>query len=239
MSLDATRWAWSQDLKATRKIVLLSLADKADEKDSCYPSLARIQEDTQLDIKTVKVVIRELENNGLLIINSGNGKSNRYQLVGVERWSKNGLAQKRAGPKTDGRVVQKRTNRVVQKRTTNLPVESTNESITPNGVVKSELSTRPKRKKDETPYQDIVDRYHEHCTDMPQVYKLDDTRKRYIKKLYETELPELGYWDNFFKHCASIDLLNGRLNNGRNWKANLEWITKPKNFLKIREEQYG
>lgn len=30
MSLDATRWAWKQNLDSKRKIVLLSLADRAD-----------------------------------------------------------------------------------------------------------------------------------------------------------------------------------------------------------------
>lgn len=42
MSIDATRWAWTQQITPSQKIVLLSLADRAGEDGYCYPSMARL-----------------------------------------------------------------------------------------------------------------------------------------------------------------------------------------------------
>ena len=84
MSLDATRWAWQQKIKATYKIVLLSLADRADEKHCCYPSIARLTLDTCLDRKTVIKSIQYLERIGLILAIKRIGAGNFYQLVGVD-----------------------------------------------------------------------------------------------------------------------------------------------------------
>lgn len=38
MSRAATDWAWSLELKASQKLLMLSLADRADESHCCYPA---------------------------------------------------------------------------------------------------------------------------------------------------------------------------------------------------------
>ena len=84
MSLDATRWAWQQaGIKATEKLVLLSLADRADELHSCYPSIARLASDTCMDRKTIMAAVNSLEAAGLISVCRGLGSGNRYQLLGV------------------------------------------------------------------------------------------------------------------------------------------------------------
>ncbi|EKU51532.1 DNA-binding helix-turn-helix protein, partial [Acinetobacter sp. WC-323] len=68
MSLDASMWAWKTRqkqkkggaLKPLKKLVLLSLADRAGEDHVCYPSIARLVEDTEMDRKTVLKIIDEL-----------------------------------------------------------------------------------------------------------------------------------------------------------------------------------
>jgi len=84
MSVDATRWAWQQDLKSTRKIVLLSLADRADEQNRCYPSIVRLVADTGVNRKTIMRAISDMENMGLIESEKALGKSNVYTLIGVE-----------------------------------------------------------------------------------------------------------------------------------------------------------
>ena len=84
MSLDATRWAWQQVVgKPSAKLVLLSLADRADENHAAFPAIARLQKDTELDRKTIIAALQHLESLRLLSIARVSGKGNRYQLVGV------------------------------------------------------------------------------------------------------------------------------------------------------------
>ncbi|AMW78905.1 DNA-binding protein [Acinetobacter sp. TGL-Y2] len=95
MSLDASVWAWKIEmpakkggaLKPLKKLVLLSLADRAGEDHCAYPSMSRLVEDTEMDRKTVLKIIDELIEDGL-IADTGERKGRTkqvkvYQLVGV------------------------------------------------------------------------------------------------------------------------------------------------------------
>ncbi|MGE8544284.1 MAG: helix-turn-helix domain-containing protein [Acinetobacter johnsonii] len=96
MSLDATIWVWKVrqkqkkggSLKPLKKLVLLSLADRASEDHCAYPSMARLVEDTEMDRKTVLKIIEELIEDGL-IVDTGERKGRTkqvkvYQLLGVK-----------------------------------------------------------------------------------------------------------------------------------------------------------
>ncbi|MCU4481334.1 helix-turn-helix domain-containing protein [Acinetobacter ursingii] len=95
MSLDATKWAWEVQftdrkggsLKPLKRLVLLSLADRAGEEHTCYPSVKRLEDDTNLDRKTVMKIIAELIEDGF-IADTGErtGKTKQvkiYKLIGV------------------------------------------------------------------------------------------------------------------------------------------------------------
>lgn len=95
MSLDATKWAWEVQfsdrkggsLKPLKRLVLLSLADRTGEEHTCYPSVKRLEDDTNLDRKTVMKIIAELIEDGL-ISDTGErtGKTKQvkiYKLIGV------------------------------------------------------------------------------------------------------------------------------------------------------------
>ena len=108
MSLDAIRWAWMQTVgRSSAKLLLLSLADRANEDHVAYPSIERLRRDTELDRKTVTAAIAYLESLGLLEIEHGNGIPNRYRLVGVEGREDVKKSVPQPSPKTD--QVQKRT----------------------------------------------------------------------------------------------------------------------------------
>ena len=63
MSIDATRWAWTAQVKnSSQRLVLLSLADRAGEHHTAWPSIDRLAKDTALNEKTVQKVILELIN---------------------------------------------------------------------------------------------------------------------------------------------------------------------------------
>ena len=80
MSVDATRWAWKAPVKnATQRLILLSLADRAGEHHTCYPSNKRLAQDTMLNLKTVQKSVCELIELGL-IADTGERKGSTNQV---------------------------------------------------------------------------------------------------------------------------------------------------------------
>ena len=99
MSLDATRWAWKQRCKKSiDKLVLLSMADRADETHCCYPSIKRLEIDTEANRKTIIAAIDRLEKLSLLVDTGerkGITKSVKvYRLIGVTNRSQNEVVPK-------------------------------------------------------------------------------------------------------------------------------------------------
>jgi len=81
MSFAATRWAWSQATgRSSSKLVLLALADRADDAGLAYPSIATLATDTGLDRKTVMPALAHLESLGLIACARAAGTGSRYQL---------------------------------------------------------------------------------------------------------------------------------------------------------------
>jgi hypothetical protein len=85
MGVKAMTWAWAQDLAPTTKIVLLALADFADDEGICWPSLKRIGEKCTMRQRTVQYHCKMLREVGLLAVNprrrgDGASTSNEYHL---------------------------------------------------------------------------------------------------------------------------------------------------------------
>ena len=88
MSLDAMRWAWHQSVgSASEKLVLLSLSDRVSEELTCWPSIERLEKDTELNRKTVLRCLRSLVKKGFLVATGEHrghtGRVKVYQLIGV------------------------------------------------------------------------------------------------------------------------------------------------------------
>ena len=116
MSLDATIWAWKQQIRPSHKLILLSLADRAGADDTAWPSKKQLEFDTGIERKTVMDALRQLETVGL-IEDTGSRKGPTrqvpvYRLVGVIHREDKG-DQKRTpyrierGPKVDNKGAQK------------------------------------------------------------------------------------------------------------------------------------
>ena len=62
MSIDAYRWALKSRVgRSSAKMVLISLADRANENHICFPSIKRLEFDTELNRKTVITSLQYLE----------------------------------------------------------------------------------------------------------------------------------------------------------------------------------
>lgn len=67
MSRHATEWAWKTNPgSSSLKLILLSMADRADEYNLCYPSIERLVTDTSLNKKTVQAGLISLIGMGLI-----------------------------------------------------------------------------------------------------------------------------------------------------------------------------
>lgn len=109
-----------------------------------------------------------------------------------------------------------------------------------NTVVVAEATTTPA--KPQIPYKKILETFHEKLPALPRTEKLTEKRRRYIKRLWvEDSLPDLENWINFFGYISQSDFLMGRSNpigDRKPFRATLEWITKPENYVKILEGNY-
>ncbi|HAG6021864.1 TPA: DnaT-like ssDNA-binding domain-containing protein [Escherichia coli] len=67
MSRHATDWAWGTDPgSSSLKLILLSMADRANEYNLCHPSIERLVKDTCLNKKTVQAGLISLMKMGLI-----------------------------------------------------------------------------------------------------------------------------------------------------------------------------
>ena len=79
-------WAWAVPLPPTTKLVLMALADEADDTGYCFPSHRRIAAKASVTERTARRVIAELEVRGYLRVNpryrpDRSRTSNGYQLA--------------------------------------------------------------------------------------------------------------------------------------------------------------
>lgn len=85
MSIAAMNWAWAQALPPSSKLVLMALADAADEVGECFPRVRVIAKKCCVSERTVQRVIKEFERDNVLIVekrkrDDGAQTSNLYQL---------------------------------------------------------------------------------------------------------------------------------------------------------------
>ena len=78
-------WAWHQALKPVPKLVLMALADAADDQGICWPSVATLASKVGVSTRTVRRVMQELISGKLLAAeqryrSDGSCSSNRYRL---------------------------------------------------------------------------------------------------------------------------------------------------------------
>ncbi len=87
-----------------------------------------------------------------------------------------------------------------------------------------------------TPYQKIVDLYHEKCPSLPKVQKITDSRKKAIKARWNEYGKSIDTFKECFEKVEASDFLSGR--DGKWSNCCFDWIIKPANFTKIIEGNY-
>ncbi|MFZ6819568.1 helix-turn-helix domain-containing protein [Undibacterium sp. Ji22W] len=86
MSIRAMNWAWEQVLEPTPKLILMALADCANDFDECWPSIRLIAKKCCVSERTVQRTLQKFTQNNLIIVSSrhtqsGRQSSNEYRLL--------------------------------------------------------------------------------------------------------------------------------------------------------------
>lgn len=89
------------------------------------------------------------------------------------------------------------------------------------------------------PHQEIVDLYHKILPELAQVRIWNSARQKLLRSRWkeEKDRQSLDWWKEFFEYVRQCPLLMGHSGN-REWEATLEWLIKPKNFVKVIEGTY-
>ncbi len=88
MSIKFLNHCWHlPHISPTQKLVLISLADQANDAGVCWPAVANIQNRTNLSRRTVQYAIKALSEKGYLVIHRRGNNSNWYDLSPVFNFS--------------------------------------------------------------------------------------------------------------------------------------------------------
>lgn len=257
MSLDATIHAWKlKGISPTQKLVLLSLADRAGEDHTCWPSMKRISDDCCLSKSSVKRAINQLCEIGILRReNRVQGKANLssvYQIIGVQDRHDNssgggvtvnlgwGHSEPRGGVTVNPKLISK-----------NLSIESMSskpEDFDQHGgkmngaqaeLFSASEPSEPQGTEEPEDWQTAYDEFTELAKQLklPVPRKLTDTRKASLKRRLKED--GLDGWRQVLTKIRQSDFLSGRKKSEKSdWELNVDWLLKPANFNKILEGNY-
>ncbi|PNB73793.1 helix-turn-helix domain-containing protein [Pseudomonas sp. GW456-E7] len=93
MSIRAMNWAWGQPLSPTSKLILMALADAADDEGLCWPGIKTLAAKCSVSGRTVQRTVKTFVAQGLLLVEErrrpdGRQTSNSY-LLALQRYPDN------------------------------------------------------------------------------------------------------------------------------------------------------
>ena len=81
MSTRISAQVWDLEMPPTRKLVLISLADQANDEGWCWPSVNSLERRTGLANRSIQRAINTMISDGLLEREDRPGRSNKYRVV--------------------------------------------------------------------------------------------------------------------------------------------------------------
>lgn len=85
MSNEALAWAWTVPCAPTAKLVLVALADRANEAGECFPSVRDMMERTCLKERAIQYALQDLERAGWVRRDFRSGRASNYVVnVGAQ-----------------------------------------------------------------------------------------------------------------------------------------------------------
>jgi len=105
-------------------------------------------------------------------------------------------------------------------------------NVTPEESIKEPLSGN------KTPYQEILDLYHENCPSLPKVRVITDTRKKKIADRWKQYKGDIAVFTECFQKVSCSPFMQG--NNKQGWQATFDWFFQnDTNIAKVLEDKYS
>lgn len=222
-------WEWYSDINTTR--LFLHCLLKANHKEKRWQGkvIPRgsfitgrnvLADETGLTVQQIRTSINKLKSTSDLSIKA----TNKNSLVTVVNY---GLYQDK-----ELEVTNKTTSKPHNEQPTdNQQLTTTNND---NNITSKEITSA---KQTNCPHEGIVNLYHEVLPELSNVKQWTPKRQGYLRTVWNgnKSRQDLDYWRRFFNYVKQSDFLMGR---SSDFKANLEWLVKPSNFIKIIEKNY-
>lgn len=219
MSIRIMTNVWEyQGINATQKLVLLALADWANEEGLCWPSINRLASKTGIAGRSVQRIIRQLEELNLVRREEVPGKGNRYwiSLPTTECHPRHSVTP----PLTD--------------------VHPTPDTVSPNTSYTHQLNTTSNKSSDDDPpvtEDEIIECWNDLAsrTGLPKIKVMNDKRRNMLRKRIK-ECPDVETWSLAFRNIERSSFLRG--DNERGWQADFDFLIQPTSFMRIIEGSY-
>lgn len=221
MSVRVMTAVWEVDLPASQKIVLLALADCANDEGVAWPSIATIAKKASKSERTVQAMVADLEKAGHLKREQSPGKGCRYFIH----------PRKSITPAKSAPV------QVSQEPPQNLHPTPAKSAPKPS---KNHQEPSMDSASDDAPptKSEVMNGWNLLASEcgLPRVGKLTAQRDRQLKARLR-EYPEIQSWQSAFASIRGSPFLRGQ--NDRGWKADFDFLLQPKSFTKLVEGSYG
>jgi hypothetical protein len=116
---------------------------------------------------------------------------------------------------------------------------SVSDSLPKNKSPDGDSSPRgdPGEKRPACPQKEILALYHEILPELPKVREWSDFREKTLRSRWKSDpkYQNLAFWEGFFRSVRASPFLMGKV---KDFKADLEWLIRPKNFVKVIEGRY-
>lgn len=226
----------------SEKLAMLALADWCnDQGGSLHPSINAIARKINVSESQARRIVHGFIKDGYLEVignhDGGNpGQSRQYRLI-VEKLATPSMDATRtpstsATPSADATPSMDARLPLAPMRET----PSTHDTLTIKNQIQNHQSVVRNVVAD-CPHQEIISLYHKHLPMLTQVRSWTEKRSKQLKARWR-ENPKhqtLEFWERLFEYVAKSDFLTGKASA---WQADLEWITKSENFVKIIEGKY-
>lgn len=218
-------WADQAITDRAELIVLLALADYANDEGVAWPSIDSIASKGRLFPRTVFRVLDRLKRAGKIHIDSGGGKhqTNRYVII------VNPVMVTVSNPVT----VTPPVRETVFPTPPNPVFEGTPKTPDPSGTVSD-----PKKRKDKAASLSpsaVFDEWNSKANQLPKCRQLSDKRSHSLKaRLRDPFFCE--HWISAITRIHDSSFCCG--SNNRGWKADFDWFIQPDTVVRIMEGKY-
>lgn len=198
-----------------RKLVLIKLADNANDQGECWPSYKHIADQCEIDRRTAMRHVDDLEAQGFLKkeVRFGGPKGNSSNLFHLT------IDRGVVSQSHQGSVTESLGGSVTESPRTSHSSEPVNEPLS-----KAKLSTGALEK--------ILEMYNAICgASFKGAATMTDVRQKQVQKCWNRKIAGIypfqssAFWADYFAWCLRDGHWKGE--NPKSWKASLEFVTRP------------